>query len=570
MQTTVSDALLTLLKKHGVRHIAGLPAAQIAGIMDGASRSNYFTYVTTRHEEAAAHMAHAISRVTGTMGVCFGTVGPGATNLVPGVAAAWGDNIPMLVITANNQRKSISPGKDLLQNADQIELYRPITKWNAQIRDPERAPELIEQAIRMATTGRPGPVHLDIPCDVGLKKIEFDADASANRLFPPAADAEAIRMAADMLRAAKRPVLLAGGGVARAHGTEAFRALLDLTGFPATTTPMGKGAVPPDSPCNIGCGGFLGGEAQVQALQDADLILAVGCKFSTWTLVDKPPVYFRPKDQKVIQIDIDAASIGKNTRADLGIVADARAALEQLLAELAGGNRFAMEPAWPARLREHYQAYRAKVGAIADNPLSPKGRINEATAIRMIGRLADKDAIFAYDGGQTMEWAHTFIHPSHPDNSLFNPGMGHLGAGLPFANAAKLAHPDRQVVLITGDGALGCTIQELETAARYGLKIIAVVINDSCWGMYRPFGEYVYNNPDFGIDLTDVDFATVAKGFGCHGEKVTDLAQLPAAFQRAAAADRPAVIDVVCEFTQHPMDFAWPTVVLHDMELPIG
>lgn len=568
MQTTVSDALLTLLRKYGIRHIAGLPAAQIAGIMDGASRGNYFSYVTTRHEEAAAHMAHAISRVTGTMGVCFGTVGPGATNLVPGVAAAWGDNIPMLVITANNQRKSISPGKDLLQNADQIELYRPITKWNAQIRDPERAPELIEQAIRIATSGRPGPVHLDIPCDVGLRRIEFDADQSFDSAYPPCAHPGAIAEAAELLRNAKRPLLLAGGGVARAGGTEAFRALMARTGFPATTSPMGKGVVPPDSPANIGCGGFLGGEAHVQALQEADVILAVGCKFSTWILVDKPPAHFRPKGQKLIHIDIDAASLGKNTRADLGIVSDARLALEQLDAALAG-SRFAMDVQWPGKLQERHRAYRAKVDAIADQTRAPSGRINEAAAIRMLSGLADPDAIFCFDGGQTMEWSHTFIHPSHPDNSLFNPGMGHLGAGLPFANAAKLAHPGRQVVLVTGDGALGCTVQELETAARYGLKVMVVVMNDSCWGMYRPFGDYVFDNPNFGIRLTDVDFAAVAKGFGCVGETVTRLDQLPAAFQRAAAAERPAVIDVVCEFAQHPMDFVWPTVVLHDMELPV-
>lgn len=570
MEATVSDLLLSELQKNGTRFICGLPAAQIAGIMDGAGKSNHFTYVTTRHEEAAAHMAHSISRVTGTLGVCFGTVGPGATNLVPGVAAAWGDNVPLLVITANNPKASISPGKDLLQNAEQIELYKPITKWNAQIRDPQRAPELIRQAIQIATSGRPGPVHLDIPCDIGTAMVDIsDVPAEAPEVSLPAADPAAIAKAAEILSKAKRPVLLAGGGVARSGGTEAFRKVMELTGFPATTSPMGKGVVPPGSPQNIGCGGFLGGDGQVKALQEADVILAIGCKFSTWTLVDKAPLYKRPAGQKVIQIDVDAQAIGKNTRADLGIVADARLALEQLAAALKGKGAMAADAQWLPELRKAYQDYRGKVDAVANEGVSERGRINEAAAIRELAGLIDKDAIISFDGGQTMEWAHTFIHPSHPDNSLFNPGMGHLGIGLPFANAAKLAHRDRQVVCVLGDGALGCTIQELETAARYHLNIIVVLINDSCWGMYRPFGEMVYKNPNFGIHLTESDYAAIAKGFGCQGETVSELSQLAPAFARAKAADRPALINVKADFAPHPMDFIWPTIVLNGMVFPM-
>ncbi len=570
MEATVSEVLLSELAKHGARYVCGVPAAQIAGVMDGASRSNLFTYVTTRHEEAAAHMAHAISRVTGTLGVCFGTVGPGATNLVPGVAAAWGDNVPMLVITGNNQRAAISPGKDLLQNADQIELFKPITKWNAQIREPERAPELIRQAIQIAMSGRPGPVHLDIPCDVGMQRI--DTSKIANEAAPvsrPAADPAFIRTAAEMLSGAKRPLLLAGGGVARADGTAAFRKLLELTGFPATTTMMGKGVVSPGSPNDIGCGGFLGGKAAVDALQEADVILSVGCKFSTWILIDKPPLYARSMEQKLIQIEIDPHQIGKNTRADLGIVADARHAVEQLVEALGTSPRFAIDDSWLPRLAALHREYRSTVDAIADMPYSFRGRINEAAAVRALAGLIDRDAFVCIDGGQVMEWSHTFIPVRHPRALLYNPGMGHLGTGLPFANAAKLANRDRQVVCIAGDGSTGCTVQELETAARYGLNIILVVLNDSCWGMYKPFGDMVFKNPNFGVHLTDVDFAAVAKGFGCHGETVTVLDDLAPAFARACAAGGPAVINVVVDFAEHPMDYIWPTIVLHGMELPV-
>ncbi len=568
METTVSNLLLSELHKAGARFVCGLPAAQIAGVMDGAGRSRQFTYVTTRHEEAAAHMAHAIARVTGKIGVCFGTVGPGATNLVPGVAAAWADNIPLMVITGNNPLDTVDPEKDLLQSAKQIELYRPITKWNAQLRVPERAPELIRQAIHIATSGRPGPVHLDVPCDIGLKSIEVDeASIGTAAISAPGPDPDYIARAAEMLRSARRPLLLAGGGVVRAEGVDAFRMLVDVTGFPVTTTLMGKGVVSPDSPQNIGSGGFLGGTAQVQALQEADVILAIGCKFSTWTLIDKMPLYPRSPTQRIIQIDIDPAQIGKATRIDLGIVADARAAIERLTAALQGA-AFAMDPEWTRGLARALATYRDNVSQVAKADSEPLAGVNEAAVALELAQLIDPDAIVAVDGGQTMEWCHTFIHPKRPVNLLFNPGMGHLGAGLPFANAAKLVDRNRQVVCVTGDGAMGCTIQELETAARYKLNIIVVVFNDSCWGMYLPFGDQVFKNPNFGIHLSNVDFGAIARGFGCHGETVRSLAELKPAFERAAAAGRPAVIDVAVKFAQHPMDYIWPTIVLRGMEFP--
>ncbi len=571
MEGTVSEILLALLKKHGVRYICGLPAAQIGGVMDGAGRDPDIHYVTTRHEEAAGHMAHAISRVTDTLGVCFATVGPGATNMLPGVAAAWADNIPLLVLTGNNQSNLIYPGRDLLQNADHIGLYKPITKWNATIREPERAPELIERAIQIAVSGRPGPVHLDLPCDIGFRRCSCDLDLTPVIRPPrPAPEAARVTEAAALLRAAKRPLLLAGGGVARSGAVEEFRELIELTGFPATTTPMGKGVVPPESPSNIGCGGFLAGEAAVKALQEADVLLAVGTKFSTWTLVDKPPAFPRPKSQKIIHVDIDAEMIGKNTRCDLAIVADAREALKALNEELRTTPVFLSDPTWLDGISKNYSAYRSAVEATANaKVVGGTTVLNEAAVARALADCIPEDAIVAVDGGQMMQWTSTFVTVDDPRSILFNPGMGHLGAGLPFANAAKLAHPDRPVVCITGDGAFGCTVQELETAARYGLETITIVCNDSHWGMYRPFAEAVFQNPDFGVKLTDVDFAKVAEGFGCYGEKVATLEDLPSAFARAQNAGRPAVLDIEVEFTPHPMDYVWLTVVFANVDLPV-
>ncbi len=571
MTDTVSGVLLKILKKHGIRHVFGLPAAQLGLVMDGAGRDPWFTYMTTRHEEAAGHMAHAVAKTTDSMAVCFGTVGPGCTNMVPGVAAAYADNVPLLALTPDNQSYLIEPNRDLLQSAQQLKLYSAITKWNACVRQPQRAPELVERALHLARTGRPGPVHLDIPCDIGAAPCTHDLDSIPSIGLPrPAPSDPELAGLVDLVRGAVRPVLVAGGGVVRSGATEQFRELVHRTGFAAITTCNGYGVVPADAPSYLGGAGVLGGRGLVRALQEADLIVAVGCKFSSFMPVNKPPAYPVPAGQKIVQIDIDHEALGKNAPLALGLVADARACLEALNTAL-GRSPTRAAAGWLKAMLEEKRHYRAEVEAIADATFTPgTGLLNEAAIARAVSRLVPDDAILVFDGGQAMEWSHTFMQPSHPQRFVFNPGMGHLGMGQPFANGAKAAHPDRPVVLITGDGAMGCTVQELETAARYGLNTITVIMNDSYWGMYRPLGEMLAND-NFGTRLTQVDFSQVARGFGCLGERVTRLEDLPGAFGRAREAGRPAVIDVICDFTPHPMDGFWPQVVLAGINfMPAG
>jgi acetolactate synthase-1/2/3 large subunit len=570
MDYTVSELLVGLLKRAGVRYVAGVPAGQLLGVMDALGRDREITYVTTRHEEAAGHMADAISRVSGTLGVCFGTTGPGATNLLPGVAAAWADNIPLIALTGNNQSFLVYPAHDNLQDGDHVALYRAVSKWNAVVGNADRAPEIVERALRTARSGRPGPVHLDIPVDIGFQRRRFDLEAAVvSEPARPVGDPDLVTRAAAALAGARRPLLLAGGGVVRSGATEAFRALLALTAFPATTTLMGLGVVPPEHPSNIGSGGWYGGTSAIRALQEADVVLAVGCKFSTWTVIDKPPVYPRRKGQTLIQVDIDPEMLGKNARIDLGIVGDARLVLEELARALRGA-RLAPDPRWLETLAMERERYRALVDSIADQrAVGAEEPPSEAAVARALGKMIDRDAIVAFDGGQIMEWTHTFLPVAEPDRHLFNPGMGHLGFGQPFANAAKLAHPGREVVNVAGDGGFGCTVQELETAARYGLQVINVVCNDSAWGMYKPIEEQVFQNPRMGTRLGAVNFAQVGQGFGCYGERVTRLEELPAAFARARAAGKPAVLDVPVRFVPHPMDRLWTEIVFAGVELPV-
>ncbi len=570
MECTVSAALLAILKKHGVKYICGLPAAQIGLVMDGASRDPDFTYVTTRHEEAAGHMAASISRVTETMGVCFATVGPGATNIVPGVAAAFADNIPILVITGQNQARAIDPSIDQLQSGDQLGLFKSITKWNASIHHAERAPELVERAVHIARSGRPGPVHLDIPCDVGTQLCEYDLEMiPPYQLKRPIPCRQELLQVVEALRSAHKPLLIAGGGVARSGGVEAFRALMETTGMLAMATANGRGVIDPANDNNIGSSGLVSGQVAIDACQEADLVLAFGCKFSTFTPIHKPPHYPKQKGQKIIQIDIDAECIGKAAPIDVGLVGDARSTLEALVEMLGSDTQYRQDSEWKnsiqRRRRECEEVYLAS--AAETRVVGGTGLLSESAVAHTISKLLPRNAIIAHDGGQTMMWTLTHIQVDSPERSLFLPGMGHLGFGLPYANAAKLAHPNRPVFCLTGDGGFGMTIQELETSVRYGLNVIIIIFNDSYWGMYKPFGEML-ENPCFGTELTTVDFAKVAQGFGCYAEKVTGLQELASAIGRAMQSGKPAVIDVGVDYTPHPMDFMWPNIIMDGFLFP--
>ncbi|MBO34374.1 MAG: hypothetical protein CMM74_15600 [Rhodospirillaceae bacterium] len=570
MECSVSEMLLAILKKHGVRYICGLPAAQIALVMDGASRDPDIKYVTTRHEEAAGHMAASISRVTDTLGVCFATVGPGATNIVPGVAAAFADNIPLLVITGQNQARSIDPSIDQLQSADQLALFRSITKWNASIHHPERAPELIERAVHIARSGRPGPVHLDIPCDVGTQLCSYDLElVPPYRPKRPIPSPEEIELVVDALSEAKRPLLIAGGGVARSGAVAEFRALIEQCNMLTMSTTNGRGVLDPECPNNIGSGGLIAGQVIIDAAQEADLVLAIGCKFSTFTPIHKPPHFPKPQDQKIIQIDIDAESIGRAAPISVGLVGDAKATIEALTRRLEEGVDLQQDEQWKNSIQkkrrecdEVYSASASEAKVVGGN-----GLLNESAVAQALSGLLPTDAIIAHDGGQTMMWTLSHIQVDSPEKSLFVPGMGHLGFGLPYANAAKLAHPGRPVFNIAGDGAFGMTIQELETSVRYGLQVISIVFNDSFWGMYKPFGEML-QNPDFGTQLTTVDFCKIAEGFGCYAEDVSELGELSGAVKRSMESGKPAVINVGVEYTPHPMDFLWPNIILDGFLFP--
>lgn len=568
MQTLSGGALLAkMLKQLGVKYVFGVPGGQLFPFMDAVSREEGINLYTTRHEENSGHMADAVTRLSGVCGVCFGTVGPGAANLVPGVAAAYADSIPLIVITPNNQSFCTYPHIGSIQDGNHLDLFKSITKWNCVVNQRERLGQLLLMAYRHANSGRPGPVHLDIPVDIMFKCAQ-EEDLVLDQYLPKSklkGDPSSIKNAAELICKAKQPLLVAGGGVVRSAAWEEFRKIAAL-GIPATTTPMGDGCVEINEESYFGTSGWLGGTAVIKALSESDLIIAIGTRFSSWMGLGKPPILGTAATQKIIHADIDPTNIGMNTAVEIGIVSDAKEFLLDLYAALKDSKMNVDHwQKWGSELVNTYKQEMLSLKELANQVSDP---MNEATALQAIAGALDENTIVAFDGGQVMEWTHTFIKTAHPLKKMFPAGFGHLGFGLPFANAAKLLYPDQKVVNITGDGAFGLTCQELETAVRYNLASVSIVLNDRAWGMIKGGQIGLYNNP-VGVDFSDASYCDVAKGFGAKGEKVLKVEDIKPALERAFDSGKPYVIEIPVALTPHPVDRYWPELIMCGCEFPM-
>jgi acetolactate synthase-1/2/3 large subunit len=532
------EALARTLAACGVREVFGVPAGKLTPFMQALAGDDSLRYVGVRHEAAAAWMATAVFHATGRLAVCFGESGPGSLNLLSGLGSAYNNNLAVLVITPGAPSHLAYPHAGMAMDVDNARLFAPLTKWNAVLRDPARIPELVARAIREAVTGRPGPVHLEIPVDV--------LGASADFAFPdfapvgrPSADADAVERAAALLAIAERPLLIAGGGVAVSEAAPEFRALVERLGAGATATQMGLGSVSTDSPTFLGHGGVVGGPAVVRALEEADVVLAVGCRFSSWLWTGDWP------EQDVIQVDIDPAVIGRARAVSVGLHGDANAVLEQLLEALPAGS--AADPNWLDSLVAEYRDYRAQLHALAD---TPGDAMHPAALAEEIGAALPPDSLVAYDGGHTTFWSNDLTPALDPRTRFHEPGMAHLGFGVPYAHALKLLFPDRAVLNITGDGAFGFTLQELDTARRHGIAAVHVIHNNEQWGVIRVGQERA--GFELGTALEGADYAEIARAFGCHGERISRREEVAPALAGALSSGLPAVIDARVRFEPHP------------------
>lgn len=548
-----ASVVLQVLKRHGIRHVFGVPGAQVGGLMDGVSRDEYFSYIICRHEEAAAHMAHGVGRARGDMALCFGTTGPGATNMVSAVQSAAMDNIPLLVLTANNPDDQIYPFKDCLQDSDSVTIYGAISKFSARVASPARLEELLERAIYTAQSGRPGPAHLDIPVNfLYHEQVKGRVTFSGVLPHPPAPSARALDDVIRRLAQAERPMLLLGGGVNRSGAGHLAAKLVDALSIPVSTTVNGRGAIDTGHPLCIGMGGLFGGVAYETALKEADLLIAIGCKFGSFSLFARSEDFEVGSGQTVVHVDIDSDSIGRNTPVDVGIVSDARYFLEAML-ERAKTFQSPDWSDWAATLsgkRSEHQKSVTLAMAAADES---SDYLPEAQVVAALEALIPENAMVAVDGGQVAMWVNT-LFKAHDDLSVvYTPGTGHLGSGLPLAMGFALNRPDRPSYVITGDGAFAFTMQELATCAKYGIPVISIVLHDACWGIYNRF-RGVFNNDNWGSELTRVDFCRVAEGLGVPSARVTVLDDLPSVLLEAGRAEGPYVIEIPVSYQLNPVN----------------
>jgi len=547
VELTGGELLLKCLRQEGV--------SVLFGILDGsfnpflAKLEAYgMRFVNPRHEAAAVHMAEAYARIRGEPAVVIGGIGPGAANMVSGVVTAYAEGSPLIVLTSQRRRNIIYPDRGgSFQNVDLLGLYGPVTKWSAGVRQWRRLPELIRRAFREATSGRPGPVYLEIPEDI----TRGTGDPASVDIWSPdqyrpgrvgAGDPELIRQAAKLLASAERPLLHAGAGVSWAGASDEFLALAEHLAAAMTTSLSARGVVPEDHAHYFHP---LNRDALEAARTEADVVLVVGGRLGELDNWGRAPSWGAPSVQKTIQVDVEPTSIGLNRPVDLGIVGDARAVLAALLTEIGKLCQPKAEHSGFERYRELTQEWQDQNEVTLN---TAEGQISPGKMIKVVREFFPREAITVMDGGNTSLWTATFNPILAPRSYVYTAKFGHLGTGLPYALGAKLAAPDRPVYLISGDGAMGFNIQELETARRYDLPVTVIVSCDRGWGMERSSQLFAQIGGLVECDLyPETRYDLVAQAFGCHGEKIETLEQLRPALERANASGKPALLQVMVD-----------------------
>lgn len=529
-------ALLEALKKEGVSTIFGIPGGAILPVYDELYGFS-IRHILCQHEQTAAHMADGFARATGRPGVCFATSGPGATNLVTGIATAYMDSSPVIAVTGQVPRPMI--GKDSFQETDIIGITTPITKYNFQPRKASEIPEVVKKAFFIASTGRKGPVLIDIPKDVQTEKCEIKfPDKVAVRGYNPRVEPceEQVSLAVKLLASAERPMILAGGGVISSGAFEPLAKLSELLLAPVATSLMGKGALPENHPLSVGMAGMHGTLAANKLLLEADVLLAVGTRFSDRT-TGKVEEFC--KEAKVIHVDIDEAEISKNKRADVAIVADAGLALEAIYKALVAKLGKRGDTEWHRKVKEFKESWERK--AFSEEPSK---ELKPPALIKELRRLLPLDSILVTEVGQNQMWASLYFKVLKPRTFITSGGLGTMGFGLPAAIGAKAAEPSSPVIDVAGDGSFMMTENSLAVSVAERIPIIAVVLNNSMLGMVAQWQRLFYGRRYSAVRLGRVDFVKLAEAYGAHGVRVQDLNEFSKAVKESLKLDVTSIIDV--------------------------
>ncbi len=551
---TGGEAVVEMLARFGVEMMFGLPGDQTQ-IYDALYERSDIRHVLVRHEQAAAHMADAYARTTGKVGVCDASVGPGATNLISGISEAFTSGIPVVALISDI--RTDWRGRDSFQEVDQVAVFKPITKRVFSIDHVARVPELMARAFQIATTGRPGPVLVNLPLDVLRETHEFtpaelDVDGRygrfpANRMSPPREDVVA---AVELLLAAERPIILAGGGVMASNASAEVQQLAELLDLPVATTFMGKGTLAEDHPLCVGPFGLIGRPATNDYVLEADFALALGTRF---TNVDTAAWRIPASGTRIAQIDIEPTQIGRNYPVDLAVPGDIRAVLRTMLDLLESDNpelRPDRAKSGGRSARDEVTAltgsWRREFGVESDNALAQDtSPVHPLQVIRALRGTMDAEGVLICDSGFNQIWGGQYFEVHSPGRSYMGPrGFGVMGFALPAAIAHSLAEPDRQVVALCGDGGFAMVIQELETARRTGAKLTACIMNNSNLQYIKENQRLLYDSRFISTDFSELDYAAIAQAFGCVGIRVERSADLEPALAKALASDLPAVVDV--------------------------
>ena len=554
-QITGAQSLVRALEAAGVTDVFGIPGGAILPLYDPLMDSAQIRHILVRHEQGAGHAAEGYAAATGRVGVCMATSGPGATNLVTPIADAHMDSVPLVAITG--QVPSASIGTDAFQEADIRGITMPITKHNYLVTNPDDIPRAVAEAFHLASTGRPGPVLVDVSKDAlqANTTFEWPSELDLPGYHPVTKPhAKQVREAARMILDAKAPVLYVGGGVIRANASASLRQLAELTGIPVVTTLMARGAFPDSHPQHLGMPGMHGTVAAVGALQQADLLITLGARFDD--RVTGKLDTFAP-GAAVIHADIDPAEIGKNRIADVPIVADVAEVIPELItalqAEMAAG-RVGDYAAWWDTVNRWRETYPLGYDEPDDGSLSPQ------YVIKRLGEISGSDSIIAAGVGQHQMWAAQFINYEHPGTWLNSGGLGTMGYAVPAAMGAKVGRPDATVWAVDGDGCFQMTNQELVTCAINDIPIKVALINNSSLGMVRQWQTLFYNERYSNTDLHShriPDFVKLADAYGCHGLRCETPGEVDATIEKALGMnDAPVVID----FVVHRDAMVWPMV----------
>ncbi|MHC1597533.1 MAG: acetolactate synthase large subunit [Methermicoccaceae archaeon] len=530
---TGAKAIVESLRREGVDIIFGYPGGAILPTYDALFDSD-IRHILVRHEQSAAHAADGYARATGRVGVCMATSGPGATNLITGIANAYMDSVPIVAFTGQVPRALI--GNDAFQEADIRGITMPIVKHSYLVQEASELPKIIKEAFYIASTGRPGPVLIDLPKDTTTEEIEFEYPSEVMlRGYRPKlkGNEQQIKRAAQVIASAKRPVLYVGGGAITSNAAEEVRMLAEKIGAPVTTTLMGTGAFPDDHPLALHMLGMHGTKYANYAVQESDLLIAIGARFDD--RVTGKMSSFAP-EAKVVHIDIDPAEIGKNVGVDVPIVGDCKLVLQSLLKYVGRCN----SEAWIERIQQWKKEFPLSY-EYSDTIIKPQ------YVVESIYR-ACKDAIIVTEVGQNQMWANQFFTYTEPRTFLSAGGLGPMGYGFPAAIGAKLGRPEKVVFDIAGDGSFQMNSHELATAVKSDVPVIVAILNNGYLGMVRQWQELFFGRRYAETSVeSSVDFAKLAEAYGALGLRAERPSEVNDVLDEALRSNRPTVIDFVCD-----------------------